>query len=81
MTHTEDDQPDTLTRSKAKLRDLLTTRSYLRDRIEILGDVCDESPETTQHERQWLLSQANVVASEVSRLNKEITKAESEAAR
>jgi len=36
MTHTENDEPDTLTRSEQKLRDLLTIRSYLRDRRDEL---------------------------------------------
>jgi len=36
MTHTENDEPDTLTRSDQKLRDLLTIRSYLRDRRDEL---------------------------------------------
>jgi hypothetical protein len=67
MTHTENDEPDTLTRSEQKLRDLLTIRSYLRDRVD--GLVAER-----------LLSQANAVAAEVSRLNTAITKAEAEAA-
>ena len=57
-------QPDT--RDK-KLRDLLTIRSYLRDRVDELV-------------AERLLSQANAVAAEVSRLNQLITKAEAEAA-
>ena len=57
-------QPDT--RDK-KLRDLLTIRSYLRDRVDELV-------------AERLLSQANAVAAEVSRLNTAITKAEAEAA-
>ena len=36
MTHTEDDQADNTTRSDQKLRDLLTIRSYLRDRRDEL---------------------------------------------
>ena len=67
MTHTEDDQTDNTTRSEQKLRDLLTIRSYLRDRVDELV-------------AERLLSQANAVAAEVSRLNKEIAKAEAEAA-
>ena len=66
MTHTEHTQTDT-TSSEQKLRDLLTIRSYLRDRVD--GLVAER-----------LLSQANAVAAEVSRLNTAITKAEAEAA-
>ena len=65
MTHTAHTQTDT-TRDQ-KLRDLLTIRSYLRDRVDELV-------------AERLLSQANAVAAEVSRLNTAITKAEAEAA-
>ena len=27
--------------------------------VKILGEVCDESPSTTQHERQWLCDVLN----------------------
>ena len=64
MTHTEHIQTDT-TRDQ-KLRDLLTIRSYLRDRVDELVAA-------------KMLTSANVVATEISRLNKAITKAESEA--
>ena len=67
MTHTEDDQTDTLTRSDQKLRDLLTIRSYLRDRVDGLLAA-------------KILTSANVLAMEISRLNTAITKAEAEAA-
>ncbi len=67
MTRTEGDQPDTLTRSEQKLRDLLTIRSYLRDRVDNLLAA-------------KILTSANVLAMEISRLNNAIAKAESEAA-
>jgi hypothetical protein len=63
MTHTEDDQPDTLTRSDQKLRDLLKIRSYLRDRRdELLASN--------------FLIDAKVIGDEVSRLNNLIAEAE-----
>ena len=65
MTHTEHTKPDT-TREQ-KLRDLLTIRSYLRDRVDELVAA-------------KILTSANVVAMEISRLNKAIAKAEAEAA-
>ena len=55
------------TTRERKLRDLLTIRDYLRDRVDELV-------------AERLLSQANAVAAEVSRLNQLITKAEAEAA-
>jgi hypothetical protein len=67
MTNAENDEPDTLTRSDQKLRDLLTIRSYLRDRVDELVAA-------------GILLGADVVAVEVSRLNKAIAKAEAEAA-
>ena len=67
MTHTEGDRPNTLTRSDQKLRDLLTIRSYLRDRVDKLV-------------AERLLSHASAVAAEVICLNKAITKAEAGAA-
>jgi hypothetical protein len=63
MTHTENDQPDTLTRSDQKLRDLLTIRSYLRDRRDEL------------HENGWH-GNAKMIGDEVDRLNLLITIAE-----
>lgn len=63
MTHTENDEPDTLTRSEQKLRDLLTIRSYLRDRRdELLAD--------------RFLIDAKVIGDEISRLNLLIAEAE-----
>jgi len=53
--------------SEQKLRDLLTIRSYLRDRVDELVAA-------------KMLTSANVVATEISLLNKAITKAESETA-
>lgn len=66
MTHTEDDQADNTTRSDQKLRDLLIIRNYLRDRVDELVAA-------------GILLGADVVATEVSRLNKLIAKAEAEA--
>ena len=65
MTHTENDEPDTLTRSEQKLRDLLTIRSYLRDRRD------DPKLKPTY---------AIALAWEIDHLNEAITKAEAEAA-
>jgi hypothetical protein len=64
MTHTEDDQTDNTTRDQ-KLRDLLTIRSYLRDRRDSLSI----TPTV-----------AKALAWEVERLNKAIARAEAEAA-
>jgi hypothetical protein len=62
MTHTEDDQTDNTTREQ-KLRDLLTIRSYLRDRRdELLAD--------------RFLIDAKVIGDEISRLNLLIAEAE-----
>ncbi len=62
MTHTEDTQPNT-TRSEQKLRDLLTIRSYLRDRRdELLASN--------------FLIDAKVIGKQISRLNKLIAEAE-----
>jgi hypothetical protein len=62
MTHTEHTQTDT-TRSDQKLRDLLTIRSYLRDRRdELLAD--------------RFLIDAKVIGDEISRLNLLIAEAE-----
>lgn len=63
MKHTEDDQTDTLTRSEQKLRDLLTIRSYLRDRRdELLASN--------------FRIDAKVIGDEISRLNRLIAEAE-----
>jgi hypothetical protein len=64
MTRTEDDQHDNTTREQ-KLRDLLTIRSYLRDRRDDLSITPTE---------------AKAFAWEVERLSEAITKAEAEAA-
>jgi hypothetical protein len=62
MTHTEDDQTDNTTREQ-KLRDMLTIRSYLRDRRdELLAD--------------RFLIDAKVIGDEISRLNLLIAEAE-----
>ena len=62
MKHTEHTQTDT-TRSDQKLRDLLTIRSYLRDRRdELLAD--------------RFLIDAKVIGDEISRLNLLIAEAE-----
>jgi len=37
-------------------REAIATAKHL---VEILGEVCDESPSTTQHERQWLCDVLN----------------------
>ena len=37
-------------------REATATAKHL---VEILGDVCDESPSATQHERQWLCDTSN----------------------
>ena len=37
-------------------REAIATAKYL---VEILGEVHDESPSTTQHERQWLCDALN----------------------
>ncbi len=66
MTHTEDDQTDNTTRDQ-KLRDLLTIRSYLRDRRDELV-------------AEKILLSANVFAMEVTHLSNAIAKAEAEAA-
>jgi hypothetical protein len=61
MTHTEHTQPDTA--REQKLRDLLTIRSYLRDRRdELLAD--------------RFLIDAKVIGDEISRLNLLIAEAE-----
>ncbi len=39
-------------------REAIATAKHL---VEILGEVCDESPETTQHERQCLCDVLNRV--------------------
>ena len=54
---------DGLTRSEQKIRNLVAIRSYLRDRVDELV-------------AERLLSQANAVAAEVSRLNLLIAEAE-----
>lgn len=33
-------------------REAIATAKHL---VEILGEVCDESPEATEHERKWML--------------------------
>ena len=61
MTHTEDTQPDTA--RDPSLRDLLTIRSYLRDRRdELLASN--------------FLIDAKVIGKQISRLNKLIAEAE-----
>ena len=54
---------DGLTRTEQKIRNLVAIRSYLRDRVDELV-------------AERLLSQANAVAAEVSRLNRLIAEAE-----
>lgn len=56
-------EDDGLTRTEQKIRNLVAIRSYLRDRVDELVE-------------SRLLSQANAVAAEVSRLNLLIAEAE-----
>ena len=44
-------------------REAIATAKHL---VEILGEVCDESPETTADERQWMREAHNHVASSIA---------------